>query len=126
MMPRKLEFRRTLVVTDELAAAVAQVNKKFLEDQVAAEQAHAGVVAALRGTPVEGMYFTKLVTTAAPTDIVHNLGRIPKGWLVVDMTGINAPGSIWRDTDPSVDRSKILRLKAAGFAPDPTVTVLVW
>lgn len=79
----------------------------------------AGGVAIVRGRLIEGLS----MPAGVDVDILHKLGRVPKGWIIVDNVGPAATGRFER-RDDAVDRKLILRLRATGWGA--TIIVSVW
>lgn len=79
----------------------------------------AGRVAVVRGRLVEGL----AMPAGVDVDIPHKLGRVPKGWIIVDNVGPTATGRFER-RDDAIDRKLILRLRATGWGA--TIIVSVW
>lgn len=78
-----------------------------------------GRIAILRGRLFEGLS----MPAGVDVDILHQLGRPPRGWIVVDLVGPVATGRFERRND-AVDRKTVLRLRATGWGA--TITVSVW
>lgn len=78
-----------------------------------------GKIAILRGRLIEGLP----MPAGADVDVSHKLGRVPKGWIIVDLVGAAATGRFER-RDDAVDRKSVLRLRATGWAA--TIVVSLW
>lgn len=78
-----------------------------------------GRIAILRGRLIRGLS----MGAGVDVDIVHQLGRAPVGWIVVDLVGPAATGRFER-RDGVVDAKSILRLRATGWGA--TITVSLW
>lgn len=78
-----------------------------------------GALVELNSRPfLDGRLVEDVDLTTSQTKVAHGLGRIPKGWVVVDKTG-NV--DVWRDTTGTSQRKTFLYLKA-----DAAVTVSLW
>ena len=69
---------------------------------------------------LQGAHLTEIDLTTGTTQVAHTLGRIPKGFIVVDQT---ANVNVWRDPDKTNQRTTFLYLIASA---DCTVSLWVY
>ena len=66
----------------------------------------------------QGVFLADVAIGTTTTRISHTLGRVPKGWKVVDIT---ADSRVFRDATITTERATFLYLKAT-----TAVTVTLW
>jgi hypothetical protein len=67
---------------------------------------------------LDGVMLTSISIGTSTTNIPHGLARSFLGFIITDLQG---DARVWRDTDPSIDKTKYLPLKASS-----SVTANIW